>query len=100
MSGPFGEHRAITVLQNVEVLATGSTFAHIAATSARNFTVATLLVHLEDAERLILATREGRVHLVLRNPVDMRTGKVADATLQQLYNNAPATPLLGRLGPT
>ena len=88
---PNGEHRAITVLQNVKVLATGSTLEHIAGTSARNFNVATLLVHLEDAERLILATREGRVHLVLRNPVDLRADKVKDATLQQLYDEAPAT---------
>jgi pilus assembly protein CpaB len=83
---PNGEHRTITVLQNVAVLATGSTLEH---TAARNFTVATLLVRLDDAERLILATKEGHVQLVLRNPVDTHADKVADATIQQLYEQLP-----------
>ena len=88
---PNGEHRAITVLQNVAVLATGSTLEHTArADSARNFSVATLLVRLDDAERLILATKEGHVQLVLRNPVDTHADKVKDATIRQLYDELPA----------
>ena len=87
---PNGEHRTITVLQNVAVLATGSTLEHSAgAGSERNFSVATLLVCLDDAERLILATKEGHVQLVLRNPVDTRADTVKDATLQQLYEAMP-----------
>jgi hypothetical protein len=46
-----------------------------------------------DAEQLILATREGHVQLVLRNPVDSHTDKVKDATLQQLYEQLPTTPV-------
>jgi pilus assembly protein CpaB len=88
---PNGEHRAITVLQNIAVLATGATLEHNGvAGQPRNFSVATLLVRLDDAQRLILATKEGRVQLVLRNPVDTRADKVKDATLLQLYEGAPA----------
>src|SRR6202008_472355 len=73
---PGDEHRTITVLQNVAVLATGSTLEHNdGAAAPRNFSVATLLVRLDDAERLILATKEGRVQLVLGNPVDTRADK-------------------------
>jgi len=87
---PNGEHRTITVLQNVAVLATGATLEHNRGEgSARNFSVATLLVGLDDAERLILATKEGHVQLVLRNPIDTRADKVKDATLQQLYEEPP-----------
>jgi pilus assembly protein CpaB len=85
---PNGEHRTITVLQNVAVLATGSTLEHNNG-SARTFNVATLLVGLDDAERLILATKAGHVQLVLRNPVDTRADKVKDATLQQLFEESP-----------
>jgi pilus assembly protein CpaB len=89
---PNGEHRAITVLQNVAVLATGSTLEPNARAAApRNFGVATLLVCLDDAERLILATKEGRVQLVLRNPVDAHADKVKDVSLQQLYDELPPT---------
>jgi len=58
--------------------------------SARNFSVATLLVRLDDAERLVLATKEGHVQLVLRNPVDTHEDKVKEATIQQLYEVSPA----------
>lgn len=100
---PNGEHRAITVLQNVAVLATGSTLEHSRGEgSPRNFSVATLLVGLDDAERLILATKEGHIQLALRNPIDTRDDKVKDATLQQLYDESPrpANITKPRLKPT
>ena len=58
----------------------------------RLLSIAALLVRLDDAERLILATKEGRIQLVLRNPVDTRADKVQDATLQQLYQELPTNP--------
>jgi Flp pilus assembly protein CpaB len=50
----------------------------------------TLLVRLDDAERLVLATKEGHVQLVLRNPVDTHADKVKEATIHQLYEVSPA----------
>jgi pilus assembly protein CpaB len=84
------EHRVITVLQNVLVLPAEPTLEHN-ATHAQNFGVATLLVRLDDAVRLILAMKEGRVQLVLRNLVDTQADKVKDFSLQQLYDELPAT---------
>jgi pilus assembly protein CpaB len=60
-----------TILQNVEVLASGS------KTETRRdhqITVQTitLLVDPKGAEALALALHQGKVHLVLRNPVDAR----------------------------
>jgi len=96
LMSPNGEHRTITVLQNVAVLATGSTLER---TAARSFTVATLLVRLDDAERLVLATKEGHIQLVLRNPVDTHEDKVKDATIQQLYEQLPKAKKTPQLKP-
>jgi pilus assembly protein CpaB len=62
--------QSMTVLQRVRVLATGSqtdTSSQTAGSSAR---VVTLLVTPDDAEKLAFATQEGRIQLLIRNPID------------------------------
>ncbi len=59
------------ILTNVQVLAAGT---KIERDSDRNkpiaVTVVTLLVNPEEAERLTLASNEGKIQLALRNPLD------------------------------
>ena len=59
-----------TILQGVEVLAAGS---KTETKGSHHITVqtATLLVTPEGAEQLALGVSQGKVHLALRNPVDL-----------------------------
>jgi pilus assembly protein CpaB len=73
VTGPGPDnHRlqSMTVLQRVRVLATGSEMKSNLAKNACDAHVVTLLVTPEDAEKLALATQEGRMQLIIRNPLD------------------------------
>lgn len=59
-----------TVLQNILVLAAGNQLEHDASSGGREAHVVTLLVSPEDAEKLTLATQEGHIQLIIRNPHD------------------------------
>jgi pilus assembly protein CpaB len=61
-----------TVLSNVVVLTAGTRFEQDRAKEgeAQRATVVTLAVLPEDAERVALATNEGKISLALRNPED------------------------------
>ena len=79
------------VLSNVQVLTAGTRMEHDGDQSKPvQVTVVTLLVYPEQAERLALASTEGKIQLALRNPLDQ---------------GAPATPgiktsgLMGTVGP-
>jgi pilus assembly protein CpaB len=59
------------VLSNVEVLAAGTRLEQDSKDAKPiQVTVVTLLVTPEDAERLTLASTEGKIQLALRNPLD------------------------------
>ncbi len=60
-----------TVLSNVQVLAAGQKLEHSPDGKPETVPVITLLVSPEDAERLTLASQEGRIQLALRNPLDV-----------------------------
>jgi pilus assembly protein CpaB len=79
-----GEPQTINVLQNVVVLATGNTFERNTNGQPQSASVATLLVDISDAEKLILASSEGHIRLALRNPVDTRATEVMSANMKQL----------------
>ncbi len=64
------EPQTTTVLQNVAVIASGHTLERNASGDAQNTPVITLLTSPEDAERLTLASSEGKIQLSLRNPLD------------------------------
>jgi pilus assembly protein CpaB len=59
------------ILQNVQVLTAGQTIQKDAEGTPQTVTVITLLVSPEQAEELTLAATEGRIHLALRNTLDM-----------------------------
>jgi pilus assembly protein CpaB len=62
------------VLSNVEVLAAGTRLEQDSKDSKpMQVTVVTLLVTPDEAERLTLASTEGRIQLALRNPLDLES---------------------------
>jgi pilus assembly protein CpaB len=66
-----GEDRlTTTVLENVTVLSTGTKQQPSPNGQPENVPVVNMLLTPEDAELLTLATQEGRIQLVLRNPKD------------------------------
>jgi pilus assembly protein CpaB len=79
-----GEAQTINVLQNVAVLATGHTLERNTNGQPQSASVATLLVDISDAEKLILASSEGHIRLALRNPMDTRANEVMSANMHQL----------------
>jgi pilus assembly protein CpaB len=84
-----------TVLQNVAVLASGHTLERTSTGEAQNTAVITLLVSPDDAERLTLASTQGKIQLSLRNPLDTKDDDVAAASERGLYKGlaAPAAPV-------
>jgi pilus assembly protein CpaB len=70
--GSMTEAITAVILQNVKVLAIGSKVSvnQILDPKASKMPVATLLVSPEDAQKLELAKNEGKISLMLRNPLD------------------------------
>jgi len=89
------EQQTTTVLQNVAVLASGHTMERSSTGEAQNTPVITLLVSPEDAQRLTLASSEGHIQLILRNPLDTRPTDVPSSGTRGLYKGvaAPAVPV-------
>ncbi len=79
------ESQTTTVLQNVAVIASGHTLERNAAGDAQTTPVITLLVSPDDAQRLTLASSEGRIQLALRNPLDTRQEDVPSSGARGLY---------------
>jgi pilus assembly protein CpaB len=68
--GGTSENLTTTVLENVTVLSTGHSQEADANGQPQNVPVVNMLLKPEDARLLTLATQEGRIQLVLRNPKD------------------------------
>jgi pilus assembly protein CpaB len=58
------------ILTNVQVLAAGTKIEQDETNKPIQVSVVTLLVNPEEAERLTLASTEGKIQLALRNPLD------------------------------
>jgi pilus assembly protein CpaB len=95
---------ARTILQNIQVLSTGTDMQKDAEGKARSMQVVNLLVTPEQAEALSLASNQMRIQLVLRNPLDTRIVPVAGLAMSGILGDAPmvataplpARPLLPR----
>lgn len=73
-SGRAEQATSKVVLANVEVLAAGTRLEQdLERDQPIQVTVVTLLVNPAQAERLTLASTEGKIQLALRNPVDQAT---------------------------
>jgi pilus assembly protein CpaB len=79
-----------TVLENVAVLATGQKLERNAAGEPQTTPVITLLVSPDDAQKLTLATNQGKIQLALRNPLDTKQQELAAARADALYKMAAA----------
>lgn len=89
--GGSGEPQTITVLKNVAVLANGSNLdGNSQRESSQNAPIITLAVSPDDAQKLALATAQGRIQLALRNPMDTGQSDVAAIGMHSLYQKTEA----------
>src|SRR5579863_1140536 len=90
--GGSGEPQTITVLKNVAVLANGMNLDRSAGRveSQQNAPIITLAVSPDDAQKLALATSQGRIQLALRNPMDTSQSDVAAIGMHSLYQKTEA----------
>lgn len=93
-SGASGDRQTTTVLENVAVIAVGKSLARNTGTEpqtpAQMASVITLLVSPDDAQKLALASQEGRIQLALRNPLDTHQGGVEATKASSLYPGSAA----------
>jgi pilus assembly protein CpaB len=92
---PNEEAMSRTVLSNVLVLTANTRYDQAQAAEPQKSTVVTLAVEPNDAERIALATSEGKISLALRNPLDTEptdTNGVRASALMQGGKPAPPQP--------
>jgi len=85
-----GEQQTTTVLENVLVLAAGDKLERDANGRAQTTPVITLAVSPDDAQKLTLASTEGRIQLALRNPTDTKQMDLNAVGTGTLYRRAAA----------
>lgn len=91
--GSGNERQTTTVLENVAVIAVGrSLLDRLVTPDTQNAGVITLLVSPDDAQKLTLASQEGRIQLALRNPLDTKKGATGSARTSSLYPGAAPHP--------
>ena len=87
------DQQTTTVLENVAVLATGQKLERNSAGDPENAAVITLLVSPDDAQKLTLASSQGRIQLSLRNPLDTKQQDLALVSNNSLYRGGqPVRP--------
>lgn len=86
-----GDQQTTTVLENIAVLATGQKLERTSAGEPLATPVITLLVSPDDAQKLTLASTQGRIQLALRNPTDTKQEDLGAATTNALYKKV-STP--------
>ena len=86
-NSPENQTVTTTVLENVEVL-TANQDLQAKEPSKKDTTVVTLLVSPEDAQKLTLASAQGRIQLALRNPLDRDEVKPKGTFYGDLYLEA------------
>ncbi|MGA3196267.1 MAG: Flp pilus assembly protein CpaB [Terriglobales bacterium] len=84
------QRQTTTVLENVAVAAVGKNLDPNAP-DAQQAPVITFFLSPGDAQRLTLASQEGRIQLALRNPLDTKRGGIGATKASSLYpSDAPA----------
>jgi pilus assembly protein CpaB len=93
-ASPTDQHQDTTskvVLSNVQVLTAGTRMEQQGDQSKPvQVTVVTLLVYPDQAERLALASTEGKIQLALRNPLDQGAPATPGVKAAGLLGTAPA----------
>jgi pilus assembly protein CpaB len=88
-----GKTMTTTVLENVQVLAAGTKLEPDAKGQAQNVPVITLQVSPDDAQKLTLASTQGKIQLALRNPLDVQKIKPDTVINAELYRFAKPAPV-------
>jgi pilus assembly protein CpaB len=86
-----------TVLQNIEVLSSGTDIQKDPEGKPLQVQVVNLLVTPEQAQVLALASNETRIQLVLRNPLDTKETKVQGTAMTNLFTEQAPPPSKPRL---
>ncbi len=86
-----------TVLQDVQILATGQKMQPDPEGKVAPTDVVTLLVNPQDAEKVVLASAQGTVHFVLRNGADHTVVKSHSAELSELSDKASVSSNAGAM---
>jgi pilus assembly protein CpaB len=100
--GANSEPQTRVVLSNVQVLTAGTRFDHERATAegkAIPAGVVTLLLTPPDAEKLTLASEEGRIMLTLRNPLDQAPTTTEGTRFSALLGKPSAPPVVKETTP-
>jgi pilus assembly protein CpaB len=95
-AGNKQEPMARTVVSNLQVLTAGTRYDQAEAKNgeAQRSTVVTLAVLPEDGERIVLASNEGQLSLVLRNPLDVDPAGTKGIKLAALMKGTGPEPVL------
>jgi len=91
-TGGGNDRQTTTVLENVAVIAVGKSLERSSTGESQVAPVITLLVSPDDAQRLTLASQEGRIQLALRNPLDTRKEGIGATRASSLYPGAAPAP--------
>jgi pilus assembly protein CpaB len=91
--GGGNDQQTTTVLENVAVLATGQKLERNTSGDPENAIVITLLVSPDDAQKLTLASSQGKIQLTLRNPLDTKQQDLGLVSTNTLYRGStPVRP--------
>ncbi len=83
-----GEIITKTILQGIRVLAVGQKVDQDREGKPQSYTVATLLVTPDDAAKLSMASTEGKIHLALRNSIDLKQTTTSPVSRSSLFLGA------------
>lgn len=97
VAGGRGGNITRTILENVPVLAAGQKIEQDREGKPQTVPVITLLVSPEDADKLTMASTEGKIQLALRNTVDTKTVNPSPV-LQDVMFSGPEPPPVKRGG--
>lgn len=92
VTGPTPNNDSVTrtMLQDLRVLAVGQKSEQDREGKPQTYTVVTLLVKPDEAEKLTMASTEGKIHLALRNIIDTKEVSPAPVNRASLFAGAPA----------
>ena len=96
VDNPQGEPMSRTVVSHVQVLTAGTKFDQEKSKDGKPIptSVVTLMVLPEDAERIALASNEGKITLALRNPLDVEPTDTKGIRLAALMRGTGPEPVI------
>jgi pilus assembly protein CpaB len=99
-TGNGGNTVTRTILEDVRVLAAGQQITQDKEGKPQTVSVVTLLVNPDQADRLTLASNEGRLRLALRNTIDTKQTNPPPVSRATVFFGEPAPkPRIARVAP-